>query len=178
MTISPANIALNTTHTEHISPYDINGSIIYIIVVVIWYAIGFGLILIDDINPQPGRVESRKYVSVYQTVNDLHEQQARNDILIELKDQNRRTKLWQIYYGTQKSHPATIQKDEEAIELIAKQLNDLKEQRRLLRNAFNEGSLDRPDDDYNYANSDSSSHHSVSTIRKSKSTEHMKLYFK
>ena len=118
MTVLPTNISLNITHIEEISSYDTNGSIIYIIGVIVWYAFGFGLILIDDINPQPGRDASHRYVSVYQTVTDLHEQQARNDILVELKDKDRRTKLWQIYYGTQKNHPVTIQKDKEAIEFI------------------------------------------------------------
>ena len=81
-------LSTNITHIEEISSYDSNGSIIYIIGVLIWYAIGFGLILIDDINPQPGRIESHKHVSVYQAVSDLHEHDARNEILIELKDKD------------------------------------------------------------------------------------------
>lgn len=150
MTILPSNV----THIEEISVYDLNGAIIYIIGVLIWYAIGFGLILIDDINPQPGRVQSHKYVSIYQTVTDLHEQQARNEILVELKDKERRAKLWQIYYGTEKNHPVTIQKDQEAIGLIKKQLHDLNERRRTLRKTLNEISIDQGDLDHTNDESD------------------------
>jgi hypothetical protein len=160
MTVLPTNISLNITFIEEISAYDTNGAIIYIIGVLVWYAIGFGLVLIDDINPQPGRIESHRHVSVYQTVTDLHEQQARNDILVELKDKDRRIKLWQIYYGTQKSHPATIKKDKQAIELIVKQLNDLNDQRRSLRGTLYNISIDLPDEDLKYDDSDNESFHS------------------
>jgi len=172
VTVLPSNI----THIEEISLYDFNGAIIYIVVVLIWYAIGFGLILIDDIDPQPGRIESHKYVSIYQTVTDLHEQQARNDILVELKDKDRRAKLWQIYYGTKKNHPVTIQKDEEAVEFIIKQLNELNERRRELRYTLNEISVDQNHDDDN----DNESYHIPNTIndQNSRSMQQLKSYFK
>jgi hypothetical protein len=171
MTISPTNL----TYIEEISSFDVNGPIIYIFGVLIWYAIGFGLILIDDINPQPGRIASHKHVSFYQTVSDLHEQQDRNDILVELKDKNRRMKLWQIYYGTKKNHPVTIEKDELAVELIIKQLNELNERRRLLRNTLNEISIDQPDND-----DDDESYHIPNTIndQDNRSIELFKSYFK
>jgi hypothetical protein len=164
----------NTTDMGEISLHDFNGAMIYIVGVLIWYAIGFGLILIDDINPQPGRDESHKYVSIYQTVSDLHEQQARNDILVELKDEDRRTKLWQIYYGTNKNHPVTIQKDKEAVKLIIKQLNELNERRHLLRKTLNEINSEPDDDD-----SDNESCHSFQTIitNNNKSNEQLKSYF-
>jgi hypothetical protein len=180
MIVLPTNI----THIEEISSYDSNGAIIYIIVILVWYAIGFGLTLIDDINPQPGRIASHKYASIYQTVSDLHEQQARNEILVELKDKDRRMKLWQIYYGTKKNHPVTIQKDKEAIELIIKQLNELNERRRLLRNALSGISTDRDDDEYNYDDIDDESLHSSQIINNNnnnnncRSIEQFKSYFK
>jgi hypothetical protein len=172
MTLLPTNI----THIEEISSHDVNGEIIYIFGVLIWYALGFGLILIDDINPQPGRRASHKNVSFYQTVSDLHEQQDRNDILVELKDKNRRMKLWQIYYGTKKNHPVTIQKDEEAVEFIIKQLNELNERRRELRYTLNEISFDQNHDD----DSDNESHHIPNTIndQNSRSMQQLKSYFK
>jgi len=154
------NISSNMTHIDEIAPYDENGAIIYIFGVLIWYAIGFGLILIDDISPQPGRIESHKHVSVYQAVSDLHEQQARNDILVELKDKNRRTRLWEIYYGTKKHHPETMQKDKEAVELIIKQLQELNERRHILRNTLNGISVDQPEDDHSIDDSDNESSYS------------------
>jgi hypothetical protein len=181
MTILPTNISLNITHIEEISSYDVNGAIIYICVVLVWYAIGFGFVLIDDINPQPGRFESHKYVSVYQTVSDLHEHQARNDILVELKNKDKRMKLWQIYYGTEKNHPVMIQKDEESIALIIKQLNELNERRRTLRNTLNEISIDQDDDETNYDDSDNESVHNSQIIRNNhhnKSIERFESYFK
>ena len=172
----------NTTLTEEISSYDLNGAIIYIFGVLIWYAIGFGLILIDDINPQVGGRATYNHTSVYQTVTDLHEQQARNDILVELKDKDRRAKLWQIYYGTKKSHPTMVQKDAEAVELINKQLNELKEQRRDLQHSINEISFDLDDGDAEHHH-DEIDHQmyfdSNSTdYRRSRSMEHFKNYFK
>ncbi|CAF0993613.1 unnamed protein product [Adineta ricciae] len=170
MVVVPTNTSLNVTHAEHVSSFDTNGSIIYIIGVMIWYAFGFGLILIDDINPQPGRIESRRHVSVYQTVSDLHEQQDRNDILVELKDKERRAKLWQIYYGVHANHPTTIAKDNEAVELIIKQLNDLNERRRVLRDTLTEISLDHPDEDFKVDDSDSESFYGVTVTRKRQSS--------
>jgi hypothetical protein len=181
MMILATNITSNITHIEEISPYDLNGAILFIVGVIIWYAIGFGLILIDDINPQPGRIASHKHVSVYQTVYDLHEQQQRNDILNELKNKDRRMKLWQIYYGTEKTHPVTIQKDKEAIELIIKQLNELNDRRRLLRNSLHEiSSFDQDDDEHNNNDSDNESFHNfqMTHSNNNKSIEQFKSYFK
>ncbi|CAF1491799.1 unnamed protein product [Adineta ricciae] len=166
MAVVPTNTSLNVTHVEHASSFDTNGSIIYIIGVMIWYAFGFGLILIDDINPQPSRIESRRHISFYQTVTDLHEQQDRNDILVELKDKERRAKLWQIYYGVNANHPTTIAKDNEAVELIIKQLNDLNERRRLLRDTLTEISLDHPDEDFKVDDSDSESFYGMTMTQK------------
>jgi hypothetical protein len=160
MTVLPTNISLNITNIEETAPFDTNGAIIYIVVVLIWYAIGFGLILIDDFNPQPGHDASHKYVSVYQAVTDLHEHQARNDILVELKDKERRLKLWQFYYGTSKNHPATIQKDNEAVQLIVKQLDELHERRRSIRKTLNDISIDPTDEVFNFDDNDSESFHS------------------
>ncbi|CAF0801253.1 unnamed protein product [Adineta steineri] len=178
MTILPTNISFNTTQTEQIFSYDTNGAIIYVIGVIVWYAIGFGLILIDDINPQPNHPGSRKHVSFYETVTDLHEQQMRNEILVELKDKDRRAKLWQIYYGTQKSHPVMIQKDIEAIELITKQLDELNERRRLLRYTLNEISVEESDAVHIHDDSDSESVQDFQMINQKKANERLKSYFK
>lgn len=173
-------LSTNITHIEENFVYDYNGAMIYIIGVLTWYALGFGLILIDDIDPNPGHVASHKYMSIYQTVTDLHEQQARNDILVELKDKDRRAKLWQIYYGTEKNHPVLIQKDEEAIELIKKQLNELNDRRRLLRNTLNEISVDQDDGDHTNDDSDNESFQGSQVINNinSRSSQQFNSYFK
>jgi hypothetical protein len=169
MTILPTNISLNITHIDEVSEFDSEGAIIYIIGVLIWYAIGFGLILIDDFNPQAGHHGAPTYASVYQTVTDLHEHQARNDILVELKDKERRLRLWQIYYGISKAHPLTIQKDNQAVELIVKQLDELNERQRSLRKTLNEISIDQTDETFNYDDSDSEIFHGFRTGSFSKS---------
>ncbi|CAF0724178.1 unnamed protein product [Didymodactylos carnosus] len=128
--------------------YDEKGAVLYIVVVIIWYAIGFGLTLLDDIKPQPGREKPHKSVSVYRTMDDIHEEQNRNDILNELKDTKRREKLWQIYFGNRtysENHKYSFKKaDELAVESITKQLSDLKEKRETLKNTLHEAE-EQPD---------------------------------
>jgi hypothetical protein len=143
----------NVTLTNEISFYDKQGAILYIVGVLIWYAIGFGLILIDDINPRRGQeVKKQKHTNVYQTVYNLHEQKTRNDILIELKDKDKRKQLWEIYYGTKQNPPLTIEKDKQTVDSIIKQLTELNERRRLLQNTLYDISLDQSDVDETESN--------------------------
>lgn len=141
MTILPTNL----TDAGNISSEDVNGPIIYIIGVLTWYAIGVGLILIDDLYSSSDRRATHIYGNVHQTMSDLNEQQARNDLLVELKDENRRTRLWEIYYGTEKHNPEAIQKDQAAVELINKQLGELKNRSRVLRHSLHNISFDQDD---------------------------------
>ncbi|CAF0879181.1 unnamed protein product [Adineta steineri] len=141
------NVTTNTTLIDKISSYDTQGAIIFIIGVIAWYSIGFGLILIDTIGFRSNRIKKQKYTNVYRTVNDLHEQKIRNDILIELTDKNKRKKLWDIYYGNEKTSLLTIEKDKIIVNSIIKQLEELNEQRRLLQNTLYGITLDQSDDD-------------------------------
>jgi hypothetical protein len=126
----------NDTSTNEIPSSDTHSAIIYIIGVLIWYAIGgFGLLLIGKINPRIRRIKTYEYKNIYEAVNNLHEHKRQNDILNELKDKDRRKKLWEIYYGTKPNPPITIQKDQETINSITKQLN---EHRRILQNTFDD----------------------------------------
>lgn len=167
----------NQTHIEEISSEHLNGAIIYIVVVLIWYALGFGLILIDDLCSPADRRWSHMYANVYQTVSDLHEQQARNDILVELKDQQRRLKLWQIYYGTQKTHSTTIQKDNEAVQFINKQLDELHQRRQSLRRSLYNVSLDQDDDGHGH-DGRSSKLNGIRRLNNSRSWGNFSSYFK
>ncbi|CAF0750903.1 unnamed protein product [Adineta steineri] len=141
------NVTTNATLIDKISSYDTQGAIIFIIGVIAWYSIGFGLVLIDTIGFRSNRIKKQKYTNVYRAVNDLHEQKIRNDILIELTDKNKRKKLWDIYYGNEKTSLLTIEKDKVIVNSIIKQLDELNEQRRLLQNTLYGITLDQSDDD-------------------------------
>jgi len=142
----------NNTLTDEIPLYDTQGATIYIIGVLIWYAVGFGLILVGNINPRTGRIKRHGYKNVYQAVNDLHVYKTRHDILNELKDKDRRKKFWEIYYGTKLNPSITIEKDKETIGSITKQLN---EQRRVLQNTFDDIYLDQTNADETESSHDS-----------------------
>ena len=96
---------------------DSHGAVIYIIGVLSWYAIGIVLILINTICSKRGS----RQTSSLNFVTDLHEQQTRNDLLIELKDQDRRKKLWEIYYGTNGNPAKSMEKEKETLVSITKQ---------------------------------------------------------
>lgn len=108
----------NSTET---SSYDSHGASIYIIGVLTWYAIGFVLILINTIC---SKRDSRR-LSNMNLVTDLHEHQRRNDLLIELKDEDRRKKFWEIYYGTNGSPAKSIEKEKETLVSLMKQTRSI-----------------------------------------------------
>ncbi|CAF1244595.1 unnamed protein product [Adineta ricciae] len=134
----------NSTLINEISSNETHGAIAYIVVVIIWYGIGFGIILLNNIRQRTHHTQQDRYTNVYQAVNDLTEQKARKDILIQLKDNDKRQKIWNIYYGTEKNCQSIVEKDKETIHSITKQLT---EQRRLLQNTSNDLSLNQTDDD-------------------------------
>lgn len=164
MSALSSNTSFSSALNEETLLDETQGAIVYIIVVIIWYALGFGLILLNDANPQPGQNEANHYVNVSQAVNDLREHETQNDLLLELKDKERRMRLWQIYYGTQGNHPAIVQKDKESIELIMKKLQDLNEERRTLRQTLNQISLDQSDVLEDFDDTDAESLHSYSMM--------------
>ncbi|CAF1241988.1 unnamed protein product [Rotaria sp. Silwood1] len=99
------NLPTNVTLTNELSTYDKHGAMIYILGVLIWYAIGFYLILMNNIVRRKDHL--KKYN--YQSTNDLYEQKIRNDILIELKDEDKRKKLWEIYFNTKQIVSSTVE---------------------------------------------------------------------
>ncbi|CAF2963956.1 unnamed protein product, partial [Rotaria sp. Silwood2] len=48
-------------------------AIIFIFGVIVRYAIGFGLILIDKIDPRSYHIKRYRYTNIYKAVNDLYE---------------------------------------------------------------------------------------------------------
>ena len=67
-----ANLSVNSILSSTIPWYDTQGTILCIINVVMWYAPGFGRILIDNIDLQSNRVKNHKCTNIYQAVDDLH----------------------------------------------------------------------------------------------------------
>ena len=134
----------NSTSINEIPSNETQGAITYIVVVIVWYGMGFGIILLDNIRQRTHHTQQHCYTNVYQAVNDLNEQKARKEILTQLKDNDKRQKLWNIYYGTEKSCQSTVEKDKEIVHSITKQLT---EQCRLFQNISNDLSLDQTDDD-------------------------------
>ena len=126
------------------APYDARGAMIYIIAVLAWYAIGFALILINTICSKRGQRKSPGSNNVYQAVTDLHEHKARNDLLVQLKDQDRRKKLWEIYFGTNVNPSKALAKDRETLVSITRQLD---EERRLIENTLDHIQLDQSEND-------------------------------
>jgi hypothetical protein len=168
MSALSSNTSISSALNEETLLDETHGAIMYIIAVIIWYALGFGLILLNDAKAQPGRNESYRYVNISQTVNDLHEHETQNDLLLELKDKERRMKLWQIYYGTQENPPAIVQKDNESIDLIIKKLHELNEERRTLRQTLHAISIDQPDVLEDFDDADDESSHSYSMMHEKK----------
>ncbi|CAF2785000.1 unnamed protein product [Rotaria sp. Silwood2] len=97
------NLPTNVTSINELFTYDKRGAMIYIIGVLIWYAIGFGLILINGIGRRQDRFKVYKHSNIYQSTDNLYEQKIRNDVLIELKDEEKRKKLWEIYYSNKQN---------------------------------------------------------------------------
>lgn len=146
----------NSNSTDQNPPYDSHGAMIYIISVLSWYAIGFGLILISTICSKRDQRKFPGFSNVYQAVTDLHEYKARNDLLIELKDQDRRKKLWEIYYGVNQNPSKTMAKEKETLVSITKQLD---ERRRLIQNTLDDIQLDQSvNEELNITNDDRQSH--------------------
>ena len=120
----------NSTSINEISSNETQGAIIYIVIVILWYGIGFSIILFDNIRQHTHHTQPHRYTN---------EQKARKDILIQLKDNDKRQKIWNIYYGTEKHCQSIVGKDTETVHLITTQLA---EQRYLLENTLNSLSSD------------------------------------
>ncbi|CAF1231712.1 unnamed protein product [Rotaria sp. Silwood1] len=103
------NLPTNVTLTNELSTDDKHGAMIYILGVLIWYAIGFCLILMNNIVRRKDHLKNYNHSNIYQSTNDLYEQKIRNDILIELKDEDKRKKLWEIYFNTKQIVSSTVE---------------------------------------------------------------------
>ncbi|CAF1234386.1 unnamed protein product [Rotaria sordida] len=146
----PSNLFLtlfnstNATITnETINAYDYEGAAIYVAVILIWYSTGLALMLFLQVRP---RTFQSQFLLDYQT-NDVSKSFSTNPfgnyhnveahsvkkhILNELKDPERRQRLWKIYYSSKEKqnepHPRyykTITADSVTIGRINRKLADI-----------------------------------------------------
>jgi len=105
-------ITNTTTSNEPADNYDYNGAAIYIAVILIWYSTGLVLMLFIHVRPRSFQNQfifdddETTHKSTTLTTNpfaNYHNIQADNtkkQILNELKDPERRQRLWKIYYSS------------------------------------------------------------------------------
>jgi hypothetical protein len=139
-----SSIINNTTVTsETVDVYDYKGAAIYIAAILIWYSTGLVLMLFFHVRPH--KIHSQ-FIFDYETTNkstpstrnpfgNYHNIQADNtkkQILNELKDPERRQRLWKIYYSSKEEqnepHPRyyqTITADSVTIGRINRKLADI-----------------------------------------------------
>lgn len=133
-----------TIVNEVIDAYDYQGAAIYIAVILIWYSIGLVLMLFFHVRP---RTVQNQYMFDYETTNkstpstttnpfgnyyNIQADNTKKQILNELKDPERRQRLWKIYYSTAEKqnepHPRyyqTITADSVTIGRINRKLADI-----------------------------------------------------
>jgi hypothetical protein len=125
--LTPMNSTTTTNITTTSEPgdvYDHNGAAIYIAAVLIWYSTGLVLMLFFHVRPR--KVQSQ-FIFDYETTNqstpstvnpfaNYHNIQAdhtKRQILNELKDPERRQRLWKIYFSSKEKqnepHPQYYQ---------------------------------------------------------------------
>lgn len=99
-------LILNTTSTNTSTTiddeYDEKGAAMYIAVILIWYSMGLALILFFQIRqrtfPNPSFIESSETQRLKNPFGNYDQMQKQ--ILNELKDPERRQRLWKIYYSS------------------------------------------------------------------------------
>ena len=137
-------ITSTTIPSEIVNDYDHQGAAIYIAVILIWYSTGLALMLFLQVRP---RTFESQFLFDSSTINKLvssttnpfanyHNIQAdntKNHILNELKDPERRQRLWKIYYSSKEKqtepHPQyyqTITADTVTIGHINRKLADIR----------------------------------------------------
>ena len=122
----PANLTneIPASTTEPAASYDDKGAAMYIAVILVWYSTGLALMLFLQMRPRtyqnPFAFDSPKMHSIVPSrrnpMADYHHVQADNrtkQILNELKDPERRQRLWKIYYSSKEQenvpHPQYYQ---------------------------------------------------------------------
>lgn len=140
--LATSTLTNNITETI-VNGYDYEGAAIYVAVILIWYSTGLGLMLFLQVRPhkfdnqflldyQP-RVKSKSSsMSAYGNYHNVEADHIKRHILNELKDPDRRQRLWKIYYSSKEKqnepnprYYETITADSATIGRINRKLADI-----------------------------------------------------
>lgn len=146
-TIIEENLLLSTTTPSTTSSaYDHQGAAIYIAVILVWYSTGLAMMLFLQVRPRtlqqqflldPANSSRRDHIkkaaaNPFRNYRDIQADHATKQILNELKDPERRQRLWRIYYGSPdiESEPyekyyQTMSSDSATIDRIKRKLADI-----------------------------------------------------
>jgi hypothetical protein len=145
--LSNTTITNDTTTTDPTQIYDHQGAAMYIAVILIWYSTGLAMMLFLQVRPRSfqqqfhfdrsGQVKKqRRQSSTANPFSKYRNVQADNNtkqILTELKDPERRQRLWKIYYATTEKQDQpdpqyyqTLNGDGATIDRINRRLADIR----------------------------------------------------
>jgi len=147
-TITQENLLLSniTTANEAINAYDHQGAALYIAVILIWYSTGLAMMLFLQVRPRTlqeqflfdssnsskeSRFQSLKK-NPFTNYRNIQADNTTKQILNELKDPERRQRLWKIYYASTEKQDEpypqyyqTITSDSATIDRIKRKLADI-----------------------------------------------------
>jgi hypothetical protein len=147
-TVTQANVIMTTitTSSETGNVYDHQGAAIYIAVILIWYSTGLAMMLFLQVRPRTlqqqflfdssdssakKRLQSLS-TNPFASYRNIQADNTTKQILNELKDPERRERLWRIYYASseQQNEPypkyyQTITSDSATIDRIKRKLADI-----------------------------------------------------
>lgn len=135
-----------TVSNGTVTEYDHQGAALYIAVILVWYSTGLAMMLFLQVRPRTLQQQflldtsdsSRKVRHPSLTKNpftnyrNIQADNTQKQILNELKDPERRKRLWKIYYASQEKHDEpypqyyqTITSDSATIDRIKRKLADI-----------------------------------------------------
>ncbi|CAF3210165.1 unnamed protein product [Rotaria socialis] len=138
-TILTSTITRNAT----VNGYDYEGAAIYVAVILVWYSTGLALMLFLQVRPrtydsqflldyQPSDKSKSCSLHAFGNYHNVEADHIKKHILNELKDPDRRQRLWKIYYSSKEKqnepHPRyykTITADSATIGRINRKLADI-----------------------------------------------------
>ena len=146
VTLENPLLSTNTTANGTVNDYDHQGAAIYIAVILVWYSTGLAMMLFLQVRPRTlqqqflfdqsdSSAKNRQRSSTKNPFTNYRNIQADNNtkqILNELKDPERRQRLWKIYYTSTERHNEpypqyyqTITSDSATIDRIKRKLADI-----------------------------------------------------
>ncbi len=147
-TITHENLLMSTitTASETVNAYDHQGAALYIAVILVWYSTGLAMMLFLQVRPRTlqqqflfdptdsskqNRLQSLTK-NPFTNYRNIQADNTTKQILNELKDPERRQRLWKIYYASTEKHDEpypqyyqTITSDSATIDRIKRKLADI-----------------------------------------------------